>query len=191
MKKSAWNINLNGSWRAHCFQTMRPTSIGTEPFQKMSKRSSERAILRNRLVRSVPRYRICLPHSDVINRYLYVDQNYYLPDDILYKCDRMSMAHSIEVRPPFLDHRIVEFAARLPARLKINGRSTKHVLRKLVSTKLPSEILRRGKEGLDIPAHEWLRGPLRPLVMEALAQSLSNEPVSSPRKRLRQLSSDT
>lgn len=107
--------------------------------------------------------------SDVVNRYLYVDQQYYLPDDILYKCDRMSMAHSLEVRPPFLDHRIVEFAAGLPSSLKINGRSTKHVLRTLVQKKLPQEILRRPKEGLDIPAHEWLRGPLRPLVEDTLS----------------------
>jgi asparagine synthase (glutamine-hydrolysing) len=104
---------------------------------------------------------------DVINRYLFVDQHYFLPDDILYKCDRMSMAHSLEVRPPFLDHRIVEFAAKLPAALKIKGRTTKRVLRELVGPKLPAEILNRPKEGLDIPAHEWLRGPLRPLLLES------------------------
>ena len=108
--------------------------------------------------------------GNVINRYLFVDQHYYLPDDILYKCDRMSMAHSLEVRPPFLDHRIVEFAARLPASFKINGRTTKRVLRELVRQKLPPEILARPKEGLDIPAHEWLRGPLRPLLLETLGE---------------------
>jgi asparagine synthase (glutamine-hydrolysing) len=110
-----------------------------------------------------------LPHG-VINRYLFVDQHYFLPDDILYKCDRMSMAHSLEVRPPFLDHRIVEFAAKLPAALKIKGRTTKRVLRELMGPKLPPEILSRPKEGLDIPAHEWLRGPLRPLLLESLGE---------------------
>src|SRR5262249_19598731 len=64
----------------------------------------------------------------VIDRYLAVDQNFYLPDDILYKTDRMSMAHSLEVRPPFLDHRIVEFAAGLPASLKIRGFKQKFLL---------------------------------------------------------------
>ncbi len=64
-----------------------------------------------------------------LNRFLWLDQLCYLPDDILNKCDRMSMAHSLEVRPPFLDHRIVEFAARLPENLKIRGTALKFVLR--------------------------------------------------------------
>jgi asparagine synthase (glutamine-hydrolysing) len=112
--------------------------------------------------------------NDIINRYLFIDQHYYLPDDILYKCDRMSMAHSLEVRPPFLDHRIVEFAARLPASFKIKGRTTKRVLRELVRQKLPPEILARPKEGLDIPIHEWFRGPLRPLLLDTLSQESVN-----------------
>jgi asparagine synthase (glutamine-hydrolysing) len=117
----------------------------------------------------------------IVNRYLFIDQHYYLPDDILYKCDRMSMAHSLEVRPPFLDHRIVDFAARLPARLKIKGKTAKRVLRQLLGRKLPPEILNRPKEGLDIPAHEWLRGPLRPLVIETLgAQSVKQIGLFSP-----------
>lgn len=121
------------------------------------------------------------PRDDLVNRYLFVDQHYYLPDDILYKCDRMSMAHSLEVRPPFLDHRIVEFAARLPATLKVHGRTTKHVLRALVKKKLPAAILQRRKQGLDIPAHEWLRGPLRPLVEDALSsESVRNAGLFSP-----------
>ncbi len=120
-------------------------------------------------------------YSEVVNRYLFVDQHYYLPDDILYKCDRMSMAHSLEVRPPFLDHRIVEFAAQLPAKLKIKGRSTKHVMRELVRGKLPAAILQRRKEGLDIPAHEWLRGPLRPLLLESLsAESVQRSGLFAP-----------
>jgi asparagine synthase (glutamine-hydrolysing) len=119
--------------------------------------------------------------QEIVNRYLFVDQHYYLPDDILYKCDRMSMAHSLEVRPPFLDHRIVDFAARLPADLKIKGKTTKRVLRELVGSKLPPEILNRPKEGLDIPAHEWLRGPLKPVVLETLgSESVRQVGLFSP-----------
>lgn len=101
--------------------------------------------------------------------YLWFDQKYYLTDDILAKVDRMSMAHSIEVRPPFLDHRIAEFAATLPNRFKMHGSRQKVLLRGLMQDRLPSQILRHKKVGFDIPAHEWLRGPLRELMLETLA----------------------
>ena len=103
-----------------------------------------------------------------LNAYLWFDQKYYLPDDILVKSDRISMAHSLEVRPPFLDHRIVEFANRLPASLKIAGSRQKVVLQQLMKDKLPHSILHRPKLGFDIPAHDWLRGPLRTLLVETL-----------------------
>ena len=103
-----------------------------------------------------------------LNRYLLVDQNYYLPDDILYKTDRMSMAHSLEVRPPFLDHRIVEFAATLPEDFKMRGGQQKYILKKLMRGKLPDFILDRKKTGFDIPTHDWFRGVLRPLLEETM-----------------------
>ncbi|HVW84842.1 MAG TPA: asparagine synthase C-terminal domain-containing protein, partial [Bryobacteraceae bacterium] len=112
-----------------------------------------------------------LPGADQVgflNRFLLLDQKYYLQDNLLYKVDRMSMAHSLEVRPPFLDHRIVEFAARLPERLKIRGTEQKIILRKILRGKLPDRILDRRKAGLDIPAHEWFRGPLLPLLQDTL-----------------------
>jgi asparagine synthase (glutamine-hydrolysing) len=104
-----------------------------------------------------------------LNRYLFLDQLYYLPDDLLYKVDRMSMAHSLEVRPPLLDHRIVEFAARLPESLKMRGANQKAILRRVMQRKLPENILKRKKCGLDIPAHEWFRGPLLPLLLGTLS----------------------
>ncbi len=79
------------------------------------------------------------------------------------------MAHSVEVRPPFLDHRIVEFANSLPAGMKIQGSTQKVILRHLMHGKLPAAILNRKKIGFDIPAHDWFRGPLRPLLEEAVA----------------------
>jgi asparagine synthase (glutamine-hydrolysing) len=106
--------------------------------------------------------------GSVLERYLQVDQNYYLPDDILYKTDRMSMAHSLEVRPPFLDPRIVDFAASLPQRLKIRGFKQKFLLKELMRGKLPETVLNRKKTGFDIPTHDWFRGILRPLLMDTL-----------------------
>ena len=108
------------------------------------------------------------PTNDDLAPYLWLDQKYYLADDILVKSDRMSMAHSVEVRPAFLDHRIVEFAATLPASLKIAGSRQKVILKELMADKLPPAILTRKKMGFDIPAHQWLRGPLRPLLEDAV-----------------------
>lgn len=110
-----------------------------------------------------------------VNRFLWLDQRYYLADDILTKCDRMSMAHSLEVRPPFLDHRIVEFAAGLPEGLKVRGAVLKHVLRELMRDKLPASVLARKKEGFDIPAHKWFRGALRPMMEEVLSERAVRE----------------
>ncbi len=111
--------------------------------------------------------------DDDLAPYLWFDQRYFLPDDILNKADRMSMAHSLEVRPPFLDHRIVEFAATLPASLKIRGSRQKVLLKELMRDKLPQSVLQRKKVGFDIPAHEWLRGCLRSLMTEVLLDGSS------------------
>jgi asparagine synthase (glutamine-hydrolysing) len=106
-----------------------------------------------------------------LERYLDFDQRYSLPDALLYKVDRMSMAHSVEVRPPFLDDRIVDFAARLPEKFKIRGKQTKLVLRTLMRKNLGDLLLKKPKVGLDIPIHEWFRGILRPLLVESLNEN--------------------
>jgi asparagine synthase (glutamine-hydrolysing) len=120
--------------------------------------------------------------SDSLNRYLWFDQRYYLPDDILFKCDRMSMAHSLEVRPPFLDHRIVEFAACLPASFKIRGARQKYILRELMRGRLPRPIVKCRKEGFDIPSNDWLRTVLRPLLLDTLTHdAVSKSPLRADR----------
>jgi asparagine synthase (glutamine-hydrolysing) len=111
-----------------------------------------------------------MPPVPGLNRYLLFDQQYYLPDDILYKSDRMGMAHSLEVRPPFLDHRLVEFAASLPEDYKLRGSQLKFLLKELMKNKLPPAILRRKKEGFDIPVHDWFRGVLKPLLLDTLSE---------------------
>jgi asparagine synthase (glutamine-hydrolysing) len=120
------------------------------------------------------------PEGDELEAYLRFDQQYYLPDDLLAKVDRMSMAHSIEVRPPYLDHRIVEFAATLPANLKIRGTKQKIVLRELMRGKLPESTLRRKKMGFDFPAHHWMRGPLRTLMMDTLSADNWHKELFNP-----------
>ena len=116
-------------------------------------------------------YRPLLAHREPvgIKDFLKIDQTYYLIDNILAKCDRMSMAHSIEVRPPFLDERIVDFARGLPPCLLSRRGGLKPLLKSLLASKLPRRLRRPGKEGLDIPIHCWLRGPLRELALDTLS----------------------
>jgi asparagine synthase (glutamine-hydrolysing) len=116
-----------------------------------------------------------MPPGNSLQRYLDFDQHYSLPDGILYKVDRMSMAHSVEVRPPFLDNRIVDFAARLPQHFKMTPFQTKLVLRRLMKDSLPPAVLERPKVGFDIPVHEWFRGVLRPLLMDTLNENTIEE----------------
>ncbi|MDQ6758483.1 MAG: asparagine synthase (glutamine-hydrolyzing) [Acidobacteriota bacterium] len=110
-----------------------------------------------------------------LNQFIWLDQTYYLPDNILYKCDRMSMAHALEVRVPYLDHRLAEFAASLPESLKVSGAGLKVVLRHLMASKLPREVIKRPKQGFDIPAHDWFRNALRPLLLDTLTRTAVEE----------------
>jgi asparagine synthase (glutamine-hydrolysing) len=91
---------------------------------------------------------------------LYVDTMSFLPDDCLFKVDRMSMAHGLEVRVPFLDRELVEFAARIPFDYKIRGLTSKYILKKTFSKYLPKKILKQRKQGFTIPISAWLRGGL-------------------------------
>ena len=137
-------------------------------FPEPQKAALLRAPLPTALDSMLAELRTALGSDDGVLPYLWFDQKYFLPDDILMKVDRMSMAHAVEARPPLLDHRIVEFMASLPASFKIRGSKQKVLLKELMKDKLPRAVLTRKKVGLDIPAHEWLRGLLRPLLLDAL-----------------------
>jgi len=112
----------------------------------------------------------------------------YLVDDILVKADRASMAASLEVRAPFLDTDVVEFAARLPWRLKLSPTKTKVVLRRALAGLVPEEILARPKKGFGIPVAAWIRGPLRPLFEDLFsAGSLEQSGFFEPKEARRLL----
>jgi asparagine synthase (glutamine-hydrolysing) len=100
------------------------------------------------------------PARDPIDRAQYADLKIWLPGDILTKTDRMSMAVGLEAREPLLDHRLVEFAARLPVRQRIHGRSGKYLLKKTMEERLPLDILYRPKMGFVTPISDWFRGAL-------------------------------
>ena len=136
-------------------------------FSEAEKASLLRVTLPGTLMSILTSFEGTLP-GDGVAPFLEFDQRYYLPDDILVKSDRMSMAHAVEVRPPFLDHRIVEFASTLPTDFKIRGARQKYLLKELMKARLPASIVQRKKIGFDIPAHDWLRGTLRTMMMETL-----------------------
>jgi asparagine synthase (glutamine-hydrolysing) len=102
---------------------------------------------------------------------LQTDLQTYLVTDILTKVDRASMATSLEVRCPLLDHRLVELAASIPSALKLRHGQSKWLLRQAVARRVPAEVLGRPKHGFDIPLRAWTRGSLRPSITAAIGEA--------------------
>jgi len=109
--------------------------------------------------------------SSVTEYFNYADITQYLPDDILVKVDRASMACGLEVRAPFLDHRVVTFSAKLSWDQKISHRKTKVILRKSLEKRLPEKLFVRPKKGFALPIERWLRGPLRNWAEDLLSEA--------------------
>jgi len=106
--------------------------------------------------------------ADFLNQMFYTDHQLYLPDDILVKVDIASMANSLEVRAPFLDYRLVELSASLPARMKVDGTATKRILRQVASDLLPETVLNRPKVGFGLPIDRWMRDDLHGMACDLL-----------------------
>lgn len=121
-------------------------------------------------------YDVVLEHGrtsqsqELINQILYCDMKLYLEGDILVKVDRASMANSLEVRVPLLNHTLVEHVAGLPHELKLHRLTTKYILRRALQGRLPADILQRGKKGFNMPVAKWLLGPLHPLAEEMFSE---------------------
>jgi asparagine synthase (glutamine-hydrolysing) len=106
--------------------------------------------------------------ASALRRILHFDQTSWLPDNLLERGDRMTMAASIEARLPFMDHELIELGASLPDRQRVRGTATKRVLRAAVAQRLPAPVLARPKVGFRMPIHLWLRGELRGLLVDSL-----------------------
>ena len=106
-----------------------------------------------------------------LGKMLYVDTKTWLPDDLLIKADKMTMANSIELRVPLLDHKVLEYAASLPANFKIRGFTTKYIAKKTLAGRVPASILKRKKAGFPVPYGTWLRQELRDWIRDLLLDS--------------------
>jgi asparagine synthase (glutamine-hydrolysing) len=106
--------------------------------------------------------------SGIVDAAMLVDQMTYLPNDLLVKVDIASMANSLEARSPFLDHKVIEFAASLPESLKVSGIGTKSFLKKVAARLVPRETIYRRKMGFGVPIGKWLRGEMKAFVREIL-----------------------
>ncbi|WP_426451708.1 asparagine synthase (glutamine-hydrolyzing) [Paenibacillus sp. S-38] len=110
-------------------------------------------------------------HLDPVSRMQYIDMNLWMPGDILMKADKMTMAHSIELRVPFLDVELYEVSRRIPAHHRIAGGTTKYVFRKAMEGIIPDNILNRPKLGFPVPMRDWMKGPQGNVIMEQIAGS--------------------
>ena len=160
---------------------------GNEDRQRLFSPDFREALREDDPFTDIERYVRQSGRSDVFERLQYLCAKLYLQDGVLVKVDRASMAHGLEVRAPFLDHTLVEFAARLPPRLKLKGQTTKVILKHAVRDLLPARIIRRRKAGFMIPLAAWLAGPLRPMVEELCSpQALAEDSFFDP-ARVRQI----
>ena len=119
--------------------------------------------------------------SSELGKLLYLDTKLYLQDGVLAKVDRASMAHGLEVRVPFLDHRFVELVTGIPERLKLKGFTTKYIWKRAIKDRIPNEIARRRKKGFGIPIGKWFCGELKGLTLELLAEErLKKQGIFNP-----------
>jgi asparagine synthase (glutamine-hydrolysing) len=157
----------------HCFELLRRLfmdSMKEQVYGDKSRISPENSLwaIRRAFERN--------PGVNALDNALYADLKVYLPGDLLTKVDRMSMANSLEVRVPFLDYRVVELAASIPANLKIRGGLTKYILRKAMEPLLPDAVKNRKiKRGFSVPVMDWFRGNLRQFAHDVLLDSKTTE----------------
>jgi asparagine synthase (glutamine-hydrolysing) len=114
------------------------------------------------------------PQGDPLAGMIGADVDVVLPDDYLVKVDRASMAHGLEVRPPLLDHELLELTARIPSRYKVSRGETKWLLKQCYAGALPRDLLQRPKHGFEMPVERWMAGPLRPVFEAVVLQPASH-----------------
>ncbi|MCG2678270.1 asparagine synthase C-terminal domain-containing protein, partial [bacterium] len=147
------------------------SKFSDETLENLYTKEVKEEIKRGELTSIFRSYFTLSQERDFLSRTLYCDIKTWLPDDLLVKIDRMSMATSLETRVPYLDHRIVELCTSMPIHLKLKGFTSKYILRKAFSSLIPEEILKRRKQGFTVPLTPWLRKELKEFAQEILSQN--------------------
>jgi asparagine synthase (glutamine-hydrolysing) len=148
--------------------------LGSFPFSEIEKVLSPdiyTQLRRDQLFEEISFHEGEYPYDDRITRLQYLDLKLYLQESILVKVDRASMACSLEVRAPFLDHELVEFIMGLPSEWKLKGFTSKYILKKALANWLPGEVIKRPKKGFGVPIAKWVKGPLKELFEDLLSSS--------------------
>lgn len=167
---------LGGKWNKYTELSNQPLAkryTGVSFYETPVKNALYRPEVRNQINGSampglVGRYYEKTEGLDPLLRMMYLDVKSWLPDDLLIKADKMTMATSVELRVPFLDHRVVELGGRIPPRLRVKGWETKYILKKAMEPYLPKEILYRGKMGFPTPLARMFKGDLKGYVEQVL-----------------------
>ena len=125
-----------------------------------------------------------------LEKMLYVDTKTWLPDDLLIKADKITMANSVELRVPLLDHKVLEYAAGLPSEYKVHGITTKYILKRVFDAHVPSEIIKRKKTGFPLPYESWQRTSLKDFVSDILLDGRTSQRGYFSRKVIQRLIAD-
>jgi asparagine synthase (glutamine-hydrolysing) len=152
----------------YCSRTYDPSNTARNGLRRIYSKEFDLLVNRERSLLPIRKLQDHVRGQETLDAMLYIDTKTWLPDDLLIKADKMTMANSIELRVPLLDHRILEFAASLQPNLKLNGGNTKYILKKALSSRIPKEIRDRKKTGFPVPYASWLRSDLKGLVSDVL-----------------------
>lgn len=172
IKKFARGLNLASAQQAHIF--WRSVFEESERFELLKRRAGDISDVNT--YASAMRFYQDVEGCDPLDQHLYVDMKTWLVDDILVKVDRMSMAHSLEVRAPFLNHKLVEWAARLPVSLKMKAFETKALLKKSQEAYLPKDIIYGKKEGFSSPVGHWFTQETQDLTLNGRVSEILDKP---------------
>lgn len=156
-------------------RTSNPFTFFNQSSNSVYSRRFAQTVDKDQSLAAVRRYSQNGVSRDQLSKMLYVDTKTWLPDDLLVKADKMTMANSIELRVPFLDHKVMEFSASLPSDFKVRGTTTKYIAKKALRGRVPREILRRKKAGFPVPYDSWMRKDLRSWTRDLLLSQRATE----------------